>query len=460
MSEMTEWYRILFPIFFWLGFVWAADKFCKKFLRISKRNETLWIAILIVGEILLTMGASCVQISYLIRALISHGIVIGAVLLLFQGEAAPKTAVAIVLETAAMLAGNLCASLFSCLALVWKHRVQNVPIPFLTEGEMCLSSGVGIAAEILFLCWISEKLRSVFLDKPSKWYLILTLPLAVILGVTDMAEWGASKGILIRSGGAMNLYYDQVFGHVEMIVLAVLSLAASGCYVFGMNRIYLEQRKSSRYYAQIGAYQMLEEQYSQSEKLRHDMKNHIIALQGLLEEREWRKMKEYLEQMEGSGNLEGGQEVTGSRAVDALLYQKWKSARENQIAWECDVQITKSCGVNEFDFCVLFGNILDNALEACQKMEESAEKFIHIQGRMVKHCFLLEVRNSYGQKSADKETGTAVRKTQKHGLGLSNISDTVRRYDGTMGVEVQENIFVISVLLPFCETAHDVKQVI
>lgn len=460
MKEALELFQISFMALLWFCYIWAADRFCKKFLRIHKKNEILWIIILGAGKLLLEIGAVRLQISHIIFALAGHGIVIGAVLLLFQENTAKKAAVVIAMETAVKLAGNLCTSLFSCLVLVWKHRAWNVSIPVWNEWEMCLNAGIGLVSMILFLWWISGYLLPVFSDKPDKWYLILTMPLAAVLGVVDIAEWGATKGILIRSGGTMSLYYDEIFSHTEMIVLTALSLALSGCYVFGMNCIYLEQRKSGRYHMQIAAYKMLEEQYSQSEKLRHDMKNHIIALQGLLEEREWEKMKIYLERMENSGNLESGQEVTGSRAVDALLCQKRKSARENQTAWECDVQIPKNCEINEFDFCVLFGNILDNALEACRKMEEGAEKFIHIQGRMVKNCYLLEGKNSMDKKSAGREEIKDSGKAERQGLGLSNISDTVRRYHGTMHVEMKENVFVITILLPFCEAVHDMKQVV
>ncbi len=190
----------------------------------------------------------------------------------------------------------------------------------------------------------------------------------MIITVFDVAAWGASNGVMVRSEGNMGVYYDQIFSNVEFLVLALLSMVATGFYVFGMNRIYLEQEKSSRYHSQIAVYKMLAEQYGQSERLRHDMKNHIIALSALCWNREWEKMEDYLKNMEGIA-LDVGGDVTGNKAVDALLYQKRKRAQEENIKWECDVQIPKGCCINEFDLCVLFGNILDNALEACGRLQ-------------------------------------------------------------------------------------------
>lgn len=138
---------------------------------------------------------------------------------------------------------------------------------------------------------------------------------------------------------------------------------------------------------------MLKEQYSQSERLRHDMKNHIIALSGLFQNKEWEKLGNYLKKLEEAG-LECHGELTGNKAVDALLYDKRKWAERENVRWECEVQILSECCINEFDLCVLFGNLLDNALEACERIQSDESRFVHIKAGTVKKCFLIEVQNS------------------------------------------------------------------
>ena len=228
---------------------------------------------------------------------------------------------------------------------------------------------------------MSKHLEPVFCGKRGKWYLILAVPLLVIVAMYDVASLGASYGVMVRSGGNMGLYYDQLFSFAEFLVLDLLSIAATGFYVFGMNRIYLEQEKSGQYHSQIAVYKMLAEQYRQSERLRHDMKNHIIALSALSRNREWEKIDGYLRNM-GDIVLDAGGDMTGNKAVDALLYQKRKRAEEENIKWECDVQMPKGCCINEFDMCVLFGNILDNALNACGRMQSDLVMKVFSQYRM------------------------------------------------------------------------------
>lgn len=282
--------------------------------------------------------------------------------------------------------------------------------------------------------------------------MLLAAPLLGITAVIDIANWGACNGILVRSSAGLNIYYDQLFSHGEICILTALSMFAAACYLFGMNKICLEQRKSSQYHAQIAVYAMLEERYRQSERLRHDMKNHIIALSGLLAQEESEKSKDYLKNMEQSANLGTGEEATGNSAVDALLYQKRKLAEQYQIRWECDVQVPPSLSIPEFDLCVLFGNLLANALNACIRLPANRDRFLHIQADSVKQCFLLEVRNSMEPKKKETVLSEKNQIVGGHGIGLLNVKDVIRRYNGTWKIVTEDEVFVITLLLPMRPT--------
>ena len=152
--------------------------------------------------------------------------------------------------------------------------------------------------------------------------------------------------------------------------------------------------------------------------------------------------------------------MTGNKAVDALLYQKKRQAQEEGIRWECDVQIPRECCINEFDLCVLFGNLLDNALEACERMRRDECRFIHIQAKSVKKCFLIEVRNSMDRTEQFTEGFTNKEDSQEHGIGLLNVGDVVHGYDGVLNAEAENGIFMISVLMPFPDAAHGIKTAV
>lgn len=124
------------------------------------------------------------------------------------------------------------------------------------------------------------------------------------------------------------------------------------------------------------------------------------------------------------------------------------------------MQIPKGCRINEFDLCVLFGNILDNALEACGRMRSGECRFIDIQARTVKKCFLIEVKNSMDRTEKYTERFTNKGDSQEHGIGLLNVGDAVHRYNGAMNSKAENGIFIISVLMPFPDAGHDIKAVV
>lgn len=459
MKQLSDYTDILIMAPFCLGYLCATDKFCKKFLGASKRGEWLFIVFSFCNWLFRNILGRLSSGLYIFSVLSGSIFFMGLVVLLFQSDREKRILAAAMLMVPVRLVADFCASFLSCLELFYLHMVKKIPEPFSKVWVIGLISGAGYCFAILAVRWLSKHLESVFCGKPGKWYVILAAPILVIVIVYDVASLGASNGIMVRSGGDMGLYYDQIFSLVEFLVLASLSMVAVGFYVFGMNRIYLEQEKSSQYHLQIAVYKMLSEQYRQSERLRHDMKNHIIALSALSRNKEWEKIDSYLKNMEGIA-LDVDGDMTGNKAVDALLYQKRKQAEEENIKWECDVQMPKGYCINEFDLCVLFGNILDNALEACGRMQRGECRFINIQAKAVKKCFLLEVKNSMDRTEKYADGFTNKEDLQEHGIGLLNVSDVVNKYNGVVNTEAEKDIFVISILMPFPDAAHDIKTAV
>lgn len=459
MKQLLECTDILIMAPFYLGYLWAADKFCGKFLGASKGRKRLFLIFSFCGWLFGNIVNRWYPAPQILYVMLYNILFMGLVLLLFQAGWEKKILAASMLMVPVRLAADFCAAFLSCLVLFFLHIVTKIPEPFFEDWQIGLIGGVGYCSAILAVCRMSKHLEPVFCGKRGKWYVTLAVPLLVITTVYDVASLCASNGIMVRSGGNMGLYYDQLFSFAEFLVLDLLSLAATGFYVFGMNRIYLEQEKSGQYRSQIVVYKMLAEQYRQSERLRHDMKNHIIALSALSRNKEWEKIDDYLKSMEDIA-IDAAGDMTGNKVVDALLYQKRKQAQEDNIKWECDVQVPKERRIHEFDLCVLFGNILDNALNACGRMQRGECRFISIQAKTVKKCFLIEVKNSMDSTEKYADGFTDKEDSQEHGIGLLNVRDVVTKYNGVVNIEAKEGIFAISILMPFPDTEHDTKTAV
>ena len=459
MKQFSDYSDILIIAPCYLGYLCVADKFCKKILESSKKNELLFVIFSFVSWLTLNIVSRWFLVPHIFSVTVEHILFMGLVLMFFRESREKKILAASVLIIVMTLVSTFFTSFLSCFVLLFQHMMRSVSEPLLSEWETGVISGISCCFVIFAIYWLSGRMEPIFCGKRKKWYVILALPLLMIITVFDVANWGASHGIMVRSGGSTGMYYNQIFSYAEFLVLTLLSMFAAGFYVFGMNRIYFEQEKSSQYHSQVAVYKMLTEQYRQSERLRHDMKNHVIVLSALFRNKEWEKMGDYLKNMEGSG-LEDGADMTGNKAVDALLYQKRKLANEKNIKWECDVQMPKGYAINEFDLCVLFGNILDNALEACGRVRCGESCFINIQAKTVKKCFLIEVKNSVDMAEKYINGFTKKENPQEHGIGLLNVGDVVHGYNGVLNIESEKGIFVTSVLIPLNDAAHDIKTAV
>ncbi len=449
MKGITEVCILVILAVTFAGYALSLNKFCQKYLGKSRINDKGFTVAFFLGVTLLWFILENLYVPYIIAAVIRHGLFFCLVLLMFQESTGRKIFAASLLITTSELVKNFSCSLFSCLILFLLNRKSSEPTTVLGMVE---DYGIGCIAlwmVIFAVHWLSGRLTGIFTGKMNKWYLIQSVPLLFMVSVVDIVNFGASIGISVVSdaNGAeyWNIYHNEILNHIAICILTVLSMCVAGLLLFGMDRVYMEQRKREQYQSQVAFYRMLEEQYSQMERVRHDLKNHIISLRGLLENHQWEKMESYLVRMMEEGNLGFSEDATGNKAVDAIIYQKRKQAEKEGISWECGIKIPKNLYVDEFDLCVLFGNILDNAIEACQRLPGEEYRFIHIQSGMIKKCFFIEVKNS---ANISEIGGSQKEKSNEHGIGLLNIKDTVGKYNGVLNTEIKNKIFVISVLLP------------
>lgn len=442
MQMYQENYLFFISMLCYGGYAWLAGNFCKTHLA-PKKGAGITFPILLFFSYI-SANAICQNSSYLAGTAFFHAMLFGLVFLFFGGQTEKKLLAAAILDSGLNLVRELAGSAFYVAwLLAWPDAPAN-----LGNMDQWLCMVLQAAATAGAFCLLDGPVASVLEGKVRKWYLMGAVPLMAMAVLQAAAGWGATKGILLRGEDRWNLYYNQLLSHGGNLALVSACICAACFYLSGMDRIYREQKCREQYQSQVAAYQMLEGQYRQMERLRHDMKNHVIGLLGLLEHKEWEKMKDYLNKMAEAGALGGNGEATGNKAVDALLYQKKREAEGRGIRWESDMHVPRDCGIHDFDFCVLIGNILDNAMEACGKLSPETEKFISIQSRVQKSFFLLEARNSAEQKPSGSITCTDKENPKRHGIGIPNILGVAGNYNGAVETRLEGQVFTISILLP------------
>lgn len=182
-------------------------------------------------------------------------------------------------------------------------------------------------------------------------------------------------------------------------------------------------------------------------QMKHDLKNHVIVLNGMLEEGNNSIAQKYLQDLVESG-MESSKEIhTGNLVIDSLLNYKILEAGQEKIVFEIDIQIPEKMEVSSYEICTILGNAIDNAMEAVRKTEE---KRIYLSMKYTKGRLLIQIKNRFVGELEYTSANTL--KTQKkdaenHGFGVKNIQEAVERLDGVFNIDIQEQNFIVTILL-------------
>ena len=186
------------------------------------------------------------------------------------------------------------------------------------------------------------------------------------------------------------------------------------------------------------------------QRWKHDYKNHLIAMKGLLEDGAYRQLQEYI-----LGQLESLPEAfptvnTGHRVVDAILTNKIALAKNAGAAFRHSVLLPEQMPLNDIELTGVLGNLLDNAIEACQKIPGDGAS-ISFAMKPKRGMLYIGVENSSLGEYLYRPDGaleTTKEEKETHGKGLSNVEGIVEAHAGFCQVHAKQDSFEAVVYIP------------
>lgn len=231
--------------------------------------------------------------------------------------------------------------------------------------------------------------------------------------------------------------------HCQMFIMQLLAIASLFCILFSYKKLLasvclsselslLEQEEHflNQYVEQA------REHYEKTKAFRHDVKNHMAVLKKLLQSGKLEQAFTYIRDMDEMAEELSFSCSTNNPVVDILAGKKLGIAAGMGIDVDCPLVLPYPCGVRDIDLCIILSNALDNAIHACKKMEDGAQKYIRVSGRLQGDFLLIEVANSF--------QGSGI---YRQGTGLSNVKTIAEKYHGAMSIKVQDQVFLLHVLL-------------
>lgn len=182
--------------------------------------------------------------------------------------------------------------------------------------------------------------------------------------------------------------------------------------------------------------------------IHHDFKNHIFLLNHMLQNGLYEKAANYLKDVYNPVKLLDMKINTDNPVIDAILNYKFQESEKRNIHMEVDTDRIPFVDIRMEDLCSLLSNVIDNALEACERMED-AHKYIFISVKKRNSMLMIKEKNSIDKKPLIKAGRLLTTKKDKktHGKGMKNIQAIADRYDGSVTYCNNEKEFKIYIVL-------------
>ena len=242
-----------------------------------------------------------------------------------------------------------------------------------------------------------------------------------------------------------NLYIQHI--QLAAIVVAMLFIILL---VYIKNYLHLreqEQRDKVQISQLQQQYAYYQDKLKDEERIRsiyHDMKNHLLVLEGSQGTDATRQMAQELRtQIADYENYIH----TGNEFLDIILKDKSEKAREKHIDFSAVVDFEGVDFIEPLDISTLFGNGIDNAIEACEKLREE-DRVILVKAGKVRNFVSILIENNCTVEALPKGKRTTKADNLLHGFGLSNMQKAAEKYGGTCTTKQVDGKFILKILLP------------
>lgn len=227
-----------------------------------------------------------------------------------------------------------------------------------------------------------------------------------------------------------------------------LFLLNEECYDIGLEKKKPVNRQESDLYLQT-----IEDSYRKNRALMHDLKNHIIVLRTLAEQKEYDKFFEYTDTLSEKVSENLFPVHSGDVVLDALLADKYHAARRNQIFVEF-VDVRYHINFDSSDLCTVIGNLFDNAIAENLKTSCVEDRRISVSIRTTDGSMLIEMKNPLFHELTIKNGLPASDKPDSvhHGIGLRNVRRVCNTYGGELLWNDYDGVFTVTVQLKITES--------
>lgn len=249
---------------------------------------------------------------------------------------------------------------------------------------------------------------------------------------------------------------QREWGYFDQIVVPKLVVASSIILILLFIRIIKENKRKAqneliqnKLDMQYAHYLSIQESHMKVRKLYHDINNHICCIDNLKNNN--KEINEYVKNLKDEIKEFKSIYNTGNMILDTIINEKNTLCTKKGIKFICDINFSKVNFIKPIDVSSIFDNILDNAIEACDKIhDENINKYIRIKGTITKSFFVIKCENSKVNSIIVNKNRLLTDKMDKfiHGIGIQSIKSSLEKYDGELLFEDDKDKFILNICIP------------
>lgn len=225
------------------------------------------------------------------------------------------------------------------------------------------------------------------------------------------------------------------------MTLSVIVLLIAFSYISTVQQIKTEERiilSTSRAISE--GYNVLADNNEELRRLSHDFKHHLLVIQNMKPEEVQGYISEITKQMaETKTHIH-----TGDRYVDVVLNSRMKRIEEKKITFQYHVEIPEALPFSSADICLIVSNQIDNAIEACEKIVNPADRWINYEIKQHGKIWFFCCENSIlvGSLRKGQELKTSKNDQEHHGIGLKSLKAIAEHNHGTLQNQIEKDRFI------------------
>ncbi len=255
--------------------------------------------------------------------------------------------------------------------------------------------------------------------------------------------------------------YEPIFGiwftewGITLIVVAIgYEYAKDMLLRFEYNLEFQEEHRQAlrQLDMQIEYSKQIKEQTNKNRKLIHDFRQHLRVIHSMADNHDTNSITDYLDNI-ARLNITSSKlpniDFCDNTAIDALLRYYAGAMQNEQIDVKFRLALPNKLSISDVDFCTVLGNLLENALEACKKIEPEQRKILLSSSEQGSNLFVV-IKNTYNGeiRQVGKRFVSTKTKAQRFGIGVSSAEQIVNAHGGTFTVSFDESTFQVGITIP------------